>query len=269
MPRQQGYYSLVQYCPDPARAEVANVGVLLFSPGHNYIDVRLSKSVRHVRSVFKGLDLDAKQIDYAKRAIKDRVAHQKKEIQTLDDLKRFISLRFNTVLLTSPRSIAVEEPQRQLDSLFEELVGPESQRRNMPRPYPELEVFFRQSEIAPHVEFDKEIVIPKYNRSLKMPYVFTNGQVFHVMPYRFTSASEAFRIMGEGTLLARYGADSGQEQVFNVLPEVEPTEAHPRLRDEVLELLDGLQEDRVRVIGHDGVGEFLKELGGKAAAHYG
>ena len=269
MPRQQGYYSLVQYCPDPARAEVANVGVLLFSPGHNYLDVRLSRSVQHVRSVFKGRELDAEQIRHAKRAIKDRVSHQKEELQTLDDLKHFISLRFNTVLLTAPRSIAVEEPQRQLESLFEELVGPESPRRSMPRPYPELEAFFRKPEIVPHVEFDKEIVIPKYNRPVKMPYVFTNGRAYHVMPHRFTSASEAFRIMGEGRLLARYGAESGHEQVFNVLPEVESTEAYPRLRDEVLELLDGLQEDRVRVIGHDGVGEFLKELGGKAAAHYG
>lgn len=269
MPRQQGYYSLVQYCPDPARAEVANLGVLLFSPGHDYIEVRLSKSVQHVKSVFKGRDLDTDQIRQATRALSNRVAHEKISFTTIDDLKHFISLRFNTVLLTAPRSIAVEEPHRQLESLFQELVGPEPQRRNMPRPYPELEVFFRQPEIAPHVEFDKEIVIPKYNRPVKMPYIFTNGRAYHVMPHRFTSASEAFRIMGEGRLLARFGADSGQEQVFNVLPEVESTEEHPQLREEVLDLLDGLQEERVRVIGRSGVEEFLKALGAKAAAHFG
>lgn len=267
MPRQQGYYSLVQYCPDPARAEVANVGVLLFSPGHEFIDVRLSKGVQHVKSIFKGRDLDAEQIRFAKKTIKDRVAHQKKELQTLDDLKQFISLRFNTVLLTPPRSIAVEDPSAQLEALFQELVGPESQRRTLPRPYPEVDAFFRQPEIAQHVEFDKEIIIPKYNRPVKMPYVFTNGQVFHVMPHRFTSASEAFRIMGEGKLLARFGAECGQEQVFNVLPEVEPTAEHPLLREEVLDLLDGLCEDKVRVIDSGRVDEFLVELAGKAAAH--
>lgn len=267
MPRQQGYYSLVQYCPDPARAEVANVGVLLFSPGHEFIDVRLSRSVQHVKSVFRGRDLDADQIRYARRAIKERVAHQRKQLQTLDDLKHFISTRFNTVLLTAPRSIAVEDPQRQLESLFHELVGPEPQRRSMSRPFPEVEAFFRQPEIAPHVEFDKEIIIPKYNRPVKMPYVFTNGQVNHVMPHRFTSTGEAFRIMGEGTLLARYGADSGQEHVFNVLPTAEPTQDNPNLNDEVLDVLEGLQSDGVRVIRVRGVGEFLEDLRVKAAMH--
>ena len=267
MPRQQGYYSLVQYCPDPARAEVANVGVLLFSPGHNYLDVRLSKSVRHVRSVFKGRDLDADQIIHAKQAIKERVARQKNDFQTLDDLKHFISLRFNTVLLTPPRSIVVEDPHAQLESLFQELVGPESRRRSMPRPYPELEVFFRQPEIAPHVEFDKEIVIPKYNRTLKMPYVFTNGRVYHVMPHRFTSASEAFRIMGEGRLLARYGAHSGQEHVFNVLPKAESTPDNPNLGSEVLDVLEGLQGANVRVIREPGIEEFLADLHEKVKSH--
>jgi len=37
-----GYYSLVQYCPDPSRVEAANVGAILFCPTLPYLDVRMS-----------------------------------------------------------------------------------------------------------------------------------------------------------------------------------------------------------------------------------
>ena len=37
----KGYFCLVQYCPDLARREVANVGVLLFSPEHDFLEARL------------------------------------------------------------------------------------------------------------------------------------------------------------------------------------------------------------------------------------
>ena len=37
----KGYFCLVQYCPDLARQEVANVGVLLFSPDHDFLEARL------------------------------------------------------------------------------------------------------------------------------------------------------------------------------------------------------------------------------------
>ena len=235
MPRQQGYYSLVQYCPDPARAEVANVGVLLFSPGHDFIDVRLSRGVQHVKSVFKGRELDAAQIRHAKRALKDRVACQKNELRTLDNLKHFISLRFNTVLLTAPRSIAVEDPPAQLESLFQELVGPESKRRSMPRPYPELETFFRQPEIAPSNSTRKS--------SFPNSTVRKNALRFHQRPDLSRDApsihlGRRFRIMGEEAraLRNRRPTRSG----FNVLPEWSHRR-HPQLRG--ARRLDGLKRN--------------------------
>jgi Protein of unknown function (DUF3037) len=42
--RAKGYYCIVQYTPDRARGEAANVGVLLFSPEHHFIDVELSST---------------------------------------------------------------------------------------------------------------------------------------------------------------------------------------------------------------------------------
>ena len=260
MPRQQGYYSLVQYCPDPARAEVANVGVLLFSPGHHFIDVRLSTNVKHVKSVFSALNLDTGQIRMAKRSLQERIEVQKSSFQTLEDLTQFIDQRANAVVLTAPRSIAVENPETELTELFHELVEPEKEKRLREKPFPQVDAFFHRPEIRPFVEFDKNVAIPRYNKALKVPYVFTNGAIYNVLPHRFTSAAEAIRIMGEGTLLTKYGNTDGREQIFNVLPSSENAD----IEAEVLDVLDGLKGDNVRVIDKAGVDGFLDDLRVKA-----
>lgn len=261
MPRQQGYYSLVQYCPDPARAEVANVGVLLFSPGHHFIDVRVSKSVQHVRSVFRGLSLDTNQIRMAKRALQERIEIQKSAFHTLEDLTRFIDQRANTVVLTAPRSIAVEDPKAQLAELFHELVEPEKEKRLREKPFPQVDAFFHRAEISPFVEFDKNVDIPRYNKTLKMPYVFTNGAIYNVLPHRFATAAEAIRIMGKGKLLTKYGNTDGKKHIFNVLPASENAD----IEAEVLDVLDGLKGDNLHVIDKMDIDGFLDDLRVKAA----
>ena len=37
MNSKRGYYSLIQFCPEPSRAEAVNLGVLLFCPEAGFI----------------------------------------------------------------------------------------------------------------------------------------------------------------------------------------------------------------------------------------
>ena len=56
----RGYYCIIQYAPNRERAEGANVGVLLYSPEHKFIDAMLSSSNDRVCCFFGpdgGLDL--------------------------------------------------------------------------------------------------------------------------------------------------------------------------------------------------------------------
>ena len=48
----KGYYSLVQYCPDVARQEAANVGVVLFCPELAFLEARLASSNHRIRRFF-------------------------------------------------------------------------------------------------------------------------------------------------------------------------------------------------------------------------
>ena len=42
---ETGYYGLIQCCPNPSRLEAANVGVLLFSPEHAFLNRMLTAAV--------------------------------------------------------------------------------------------------------------------------------------------------------------------------------------------------------------------------------
>lgn len=49
MKTYKGYYSLIQFCPDLSRHEMANVGVLLFVPDRKFISARTNTNNERVR----------------------------------------------------------------------------------------------------------------------------------------------------------------------------------------------------------------------------
>lgn len=122
MKRDLGYYSLVQFCPDPGRAEVANIGILLFCPNQCYLGVKMAASHERIRTLFPWVPFDDQQLNAMKSWLRDRIAVEKDRLRALADVEHFAATRFNEVRLTAPRSLVVEMPKQQLDALFRELV---------------------------------------------------------------------------------------------------------------------------------------------------
>ena len=240
MAREQGYYSLVQFCPDPARAEVANLGVLLFSPAHDFIEVALSKSTRRVKTIFPRLELDPTQIKSMQRWLKDRLEVERDRFRTKDDLTHFIETRFNDVRLTAPRSIAVERPAEQLKSLFAELVAMPRKEESVEAPaigearspFRRLDAFFHRPQISQFVEFDRQVELPVSGQKIDIPYVFTNGSVSLVKPEEIGTFDVAKRRLAEGLLLAHHRTADNKRQEFLVMAGVEK----PKLRDQIGQL---------------------------------
>jgi hypothetical protein len=69
----KGYYSVMQYCPDPSRAQAANVGVVLLTeqPG---IGVRTSQTFARVKRFFKPDESRLARIMDAVRANATRIS---------------------------------------------------------------------------------------------------------------------------------------------------------------------------------------------------
>jgi hypothetical protein len=123
-----GYYSIVQFCPDAAKAEVANVGVIVFCPDVKFLEIRLVNGNDKLRTFFGSQSFDPNLIEGAKESLQERLIEEKGDFQTLDDLNTFINTRANDLRITAPRFLKTESPQIELDNLFNELVGGRSRK---------------------------------------------------------------------------------------------------------------------------------------------
>jgi hypothetical protein len=69
MTDRQGFYSIVQYQPDPSRLEAVNVGVVVFCAETQALVIRLSDHRRRVTQFFGQHDL--RFLQKAKKALEE------------------------------------------------------------------------------------------------------------------------------------------------------------------------------------------------------
>ena len=110
----KGYYSLVQYCPDMARQEAANVGVVLFCPDQRFLRAKVTDTIRRIRRFF-GEDVDGhRHLHGMMEAVVNRLELEQTEFKTLSDFQQFVDTRANKIILTRPKPILVKEPEEDL-----------------------------------------------------------------------------------------------------------------------------------------------------------
>ena len=83
METSKGYYSLIQYCPDLARLEAANIGVILFCPERGFLRAKTAQGNDRIRRFFGSQDNDWTQINAVKNAIINRLEVTGKDFKNL------------------------------------------------------------------------------------------------------------------------------------------------------------------------------------------
>lgn len=267
MSATKGYYSVIQYCPDASRLEAANIGVLLLCPDIRFVRARTAAANDRIRRFFKGQPIDLKRVNAAKRAIERRVETDHERFRTPEDLVRFVETRGNDIVLTPPRPMKVLDAERELEQLFDELVGGRARRGGKRNDFPEVDAVFRRPSLQGRVLFDQSISVPVLERPLRVPYAYRNGVVNLVKPQRFArdeaqATSTAMRLAIEGDLLARHKIEN-QEHKLIVVPAFESDSEPSGLRNRI----DGvLGEYRVRVIHGSKLDAFAAEVEREAHA---
>src|SRR5262249_18753289 len=183
-----GYYSLIQYCPDPSRLEAANVGVVLFCPAWKYLRAQTTKGNDRIRRFFGSADNDSEQINAMKLSIQRRLEGERDKFREPADLERFAAPRPTAMRLTPPRAVLVEDPDAELRRLFARLIGGRPHReaaqvRNV------LEDAFGSKEIAPFIRKKVIITLPVLQQPLQVPYGFQNGRFNLIQPAQFRGRS--------------------------------------------------------------------------------
>ena len=180
-----GWFSIVQFCPDPNRLESANIGVLLFCTAMDFLDVRMAPDNRRIAKFFGPLKAEWDFITSFKKGFIERVQKEKAQIVDHQQLVDFADRRANLIRISPPRSIRVTEPAKQLNDLFAELVGGTAKREvgGANRLAKSLE----QPSLKRKLYESVPITVPIDGRRLEVPYAFQNGRFNLIQPVRFLS----------------------------------------------------------------------------------
>jgi len=192
----QGYYCLIQYCPDLSRLEAANIGVLLFCPDRMFLQARTARDNRRIRHFFGPEDHDWAQINSFKRGIEERLEVEHRNIQSLEDLQRFIQLRANQIQITAPRPMRVLNPSEDLDQLFQDLVGGTPRKQgDEGRPFRRyVGDCISSAGLDSKIARDLSVHVPISNECLKVPYGYQNGRFNLIQPVTFQSQEPSYAI---------------------------------------------------------------------------
>lgn len=204
-----GYYSVIQYCPDRARAEAVNVGVVLMVPDREFIKARTAHGNDRVRRLFSLKGDRLEHLNSAKQAFEARFEVEGAHFRSAEDLVRFAATRGNELILTPPRSIKVDDPEAELGSLFDELVGGRARKEPKPKLIELDEVFMRLRKTNPHVLIRQSFEVSAYKK-VKADYAYQNGTLNLVRVHSFNADEDlqaAARLGAEGLLIRKHGVN--------------------------------------------------------------
>lgn len=122
MLEKQGFYSIIQYSPVSDRFEFVNIGVVLVAPDRKFVGVRFSKGARRIEKFF-GKQKQGAYLAYLKQSIADRLKVELSRDLSRSHFEGFVASRANDIRFSKPLPMLVEDPDADLDELFESLVG--------------------------------------------------------------------------------------------------------------------------------------------------
>ena len=219
----KGHYSIVQYCPDLARRETVNIGVVLLVPDRAFLQTRMVADNERVRHFFGITGNDAKLLRDFKKSFSARIEAERGRVTTFETFQKFIDTRGNQIQLTEPAFVKVRECQETVDQLFEQLVGGRARPQKREAFTKSLQTRFEASKVADLIETNVPISVPILERETKVPFAFQNGAFHLLQPVIFAADKEesnfnrALKYSMEGKILQDNPNDEYGQLKFNVI----------------------------------------------------
>jgi len=118
----KGYYSLIQYCPDFARSEALNIGVLLYCPSNRFLKAITDEGLSRIQCCFALSDLERDRVNALRLSMERRLRTEQKRLQRIEDLEQFVASRGNAIQISPPRPIKITDAEQDLRQLYGQLV---------------------------------------------------------------------------------------------------------------------------------------------------
>lgn len=255
----RAYYSLIQYVPDRGRAEGANVGVVLVCPSLRIAHIALSDNNEGPKRRFGSKSFDDVRLSIAKESLKGRLRGDLAEHPTVDGLQRCRDLEANSLTLSEPRSMALEDGvEAAAEALMMELVHTPVKRRERARaPNTQKLLQFLEKRNVP-IEKPGQVIIPITEEPLKVAFAYVNGVHNFVHSQGFSSGrssavEQAKKLGALGRLLYHSSEQDPLPKKLVVYAKLAEPEHEHTLHD----VLNGMD---VRMVPESKMEEFAQEV---------
>jgi hypothetical protein len=263
MKPQKAYYSVIQYCPDLARMEAANVGIVVFCPELKLLLSKIANANERVKQFFGAKGHDWQQINAFKRGLVKRIESHSRDIQSRESFEEFVRLQANVMRLTLPKPCKVsDKPEEDLDRLFQQLVGVPQKKGGKSSLAKKLgELFGKSGLIGKKIEENIPVRVPIFDREIKVPYGYRNGRFNLITPVSFKSDNEsnleltACRYAVEGKSLYDHPHDQYGNLQLLVVGQFKSDRAEVQATVQKI-----LQENRVRLISSSNLDSLVQEI---------
>lgn len=260
----KGYFSLVQYCPDIARREAANIGVMLLCPETGFLSLKLKANNQRVRRFFGEEADNYKFLNQMKHSLASRIEVVRNDLLTVEGLESFISTWTSKVTITNPKPVKVFSPEQDLIALFKELVEDPVSNLTVRASQPlreRLDQALGPAGLEPYIRRDIKVEVPALKRPLKAPYGYQNGRFNLIVPEEFTQKSDvkienaACKLAVEGRSL--YDHQDPRLGALQLVVVADFAPGHEKARQTVAEMF---AEYKVRLIDDDSLPALENEI---------
>jgi len=199
----KGYYSIIQYCPDPSRLEAVNIGVALFSPELRYLHAKFGRRRTRISQLFGKQDWEFVKLQQS--AIEARLTRDKEAFQTIEEFEGYVSRRANALIMTTPRPMKVANPHQELDNLLRRLVGSKGEAaQRAARISKELEEVLRSQGVSSSLRRNVTVHPPALPKAFRAPLAYQNGRLNLIEPIQFEGQTPA-AVFNRASILAVEG----------------------------------------------------------------
>jgi hypothetical protein len=124
VPAHRAFLSLLQYSPDPLRAEAVNVGAVLLDPATGRVGFRAAEDFKRARKAFGWASVDTWWLGKSVAGVRASLLQQNKSGAVKDEagLRAFAEGLGGELRLTAPRPVPVHEFEASLQEAFDRLV---------------------------------------------------------------------------------------------------------------------------------------------------
>src|SRR6185312_1194174 len=161
MSSKQGFYSIIQFSPFPDRFEFINIGVVLVAPERKFVGIRFSKGSRRVEKLF-GKQKQGVYLASLKEAISNRLRIELSRDLSHSHFERFVESRANDIRFSKPLPMLINEPNADLDELFESLVGEAEIAQRGPKVVTKFRRELEAAGITHLLERPEPVSLPRY-----------------------------------------------------------------------------------------------------------